>query len=137
MQPPGDQAHVVDRPIVEWPVEGPPTGELPALDLPRAVKQPPVVWPEPEAQPLTTLPAAPPTIPEKSWRQGVWRLIRMSALGSLAALLVAFLISNSLDHWEQGNRQLANQAADQQAQLAAEQEQVDALQAEVQILKQR
>jgi hypothetical protein len=130
-------AHVgpVELPEAGWDSQGPqqPAGDI--TNVGQATENPP-----PAPQPLpspTPPPAAPHTIPPSHGRRVVWRLIRMSAAGLMAAFVVGFLVSHSLDQWEQGNRKLATQAAEQRTQLAAEQQQVDALQAEVQALKQR
>ena len=96
--------------------------------------------PPPPPQPLPSL-TSPPTalhkIPTSGGRRVAWQLIRVSVAGLIAAFVVGFLVSHSLDQWEQDNRKLATEASEQQAQLAAEQQQVDALQAEVQALNQR
>jgi predicted secreted Zn-dependent protease len=64
-------------------------------------------------------------------------LIRLTVEGLLGAFLVGFLVFSSVDQWQQANRQLASQVAAQTAELAVQQSQIEALQAEVKDLKER
>ena len=106
--------------------------------LPQVDQQPDNPPPAPQLLPSSAPHSAPPhTIPISARRRVAWQLFRMAVAGLVAALVVSFLVTNSLDQWMRANSKLAAHASEQQAQLAAEQQQVDALQGEVQALKQR
>ena len=78
-----------------------------------------------------------PADPRPSPRRAAGQLIRVAIAGLLAMLLIGFLVAGSLSQWGQANQQLAAEVAAQRAQLQVEQDHVDALQAEVKVLKQR
>ncbi len=77
------------------------------------------------------------TAPLPLRRSNTSLLIRLTVEGLLGALLVGFLVFSSVDQWQQANRQLASQVAAQTAELAVQQSQIEALQAEVKDLKER
>ncbi len=64
-------------------------------------------------------------------------LVRLTVEGLVGALLVGFLVFSSIDQWKQANQHLADQVAAQMAEIAVQQSQIDALQAEVKDLKER
>ena len=78
-----------------------------------------------------------PADPRPSPRRAAGQFIRVAIAGLLAMLLIGFLVAGSLSQWSQANQQLAAEVAAQRAQFQVEQDHVDALQAEVKVLKQR
>jgi uncharacterized coiled-coil protein SlyX len=119
-----------------------PSSEHPASisnELPPAINSEPFGISTEAAQPQGTIASARSGQPDKHprSRSSAPLLVRLSVEGLLGALLIGFLVFNSVDQWKQANQHLSDQVAAQMAAIANQQSQIQTLQAEVQDLKER